>query len=841
MARKTGFVIASIIFSATTFMIYRMEAAQTAVAATADAGVHISRVRLSTGVELEVAQAGPEDGEPVLFLHGYTDSWFSFSELIKHLPLNVRAIVPSQRGHGDSEAPACCYRLSDFAADAVALLDKLGVERAAIVGHSMGSLVAQRVAIEHPQRVSALVLIGSGPTARTQPILELSDAVRELEDPVPAEFVREFQASTVFAPLPDGFLDRVVRESRKLKAQVWREALAGLIAPEAAHRLERIQARTLILWGDQDGVFDRSAQDALLRSIRGARLIVYEGVGHAPNWEQAARAAADINAFLLEGSAAAQRRERDMHGGHGGSTSENGRMRLLDGLGDWHMPVTTSSTLAQQYFDQGLRLMYAFNHDEAVRSFEEAVRLDSACAMCYWGIAYGLGPNINLPMEAANEPRALEAIRAARRHATRVTPIERGLIDAMVVRYGEPAGAQRAQRDSAFATAMRTLAGKFDRNADVLVIYADAMLNLRPWNQWTRAGTPQPGTLEVIDALERAMKLGPTHAGACHFYVHSVEASPTPERALECAGKLSKLMPGAGHIVHMPAHVYLRVGRYEDAARANIAAVEADHRYFASHDAKPGMYPMFYAPHNLHFLWSAYLLSGQKQKALGTAAALRERVSIEDARAAASLEAFLTAPILTHVRFGDWQRALAEAQPPRDLQYLTGMWHYGRGMARAARGELKEARVELDSVRAIAARVTDDMIIILNSAPALLNLAAEVLAGEIALQGKQYNAAIEHLRAAVAMEDALTYDEPPPWYHSTRNMLGRALLLAGRTAEAERTFKEDLQYLRETGWSLGGLESALRAQGKTAEADKVSQRVRAAWQYADVPVPFSTR
>jgi tetratricopeptide (TPR) repeat protein len=538
--------------------------------------------------------------------------------------------------------------------------------------------------------------------------------------------------------------------------------------------------------------------------------------------------------------AAAVTQERPAHQEHGAHKhpAEHGpaQMPLLEGLGDWRHRITTSSPEAQRYFDQGLRLTYAFNHDEAVRSFERAAQLDPGCAMCQWGIAYALGPNINLPMDGKVEPRALEATRRALALKQRTRPGEQALIDAMSVRYGEPAGAARADRDLAYANAMREVARRFPGDPDAQVLFADAMLNLRPWNQWTREGKAQPGTLELVGTLEGAIKREPGHAGACHFYIHAVEASETPERALPCAERLPKLMPGAGHVVHMPAHVYLRVGQYERAARANIAAVEADKRYFAAHAAAPGIYPLFYAPHNLHFLWSTYLLSGQREKALGAARALADRVALSDARANASLEGFLPPAILTLTRFGDWDAVLGEPAPPAELRFATGMWHYARGVAFAARKDEASAQTELTKVRGVAAEVKDDLIIILNPAPALLKLAAETLAGQIAARQRRFDEAIAHFRTAATMEDALTYDEPPPWYHPARNMLGETLLEAGRPADAAAAFREDLRYVRETGWSLSGLERALRADGKSQEAAEISRRFKAAWKYADVPV-----
>lgn len=542
-------------------------------------------------------------------------------------------------------------------------------------------------------------------------------------------------------------------------------------------------------------------------------------------------------ALAVAPPARAQEQKHPDHGAHGthGAQAASRPVTMLAGLGDWHHAVTTRSPRAQRLFDQGLRLTYGFNHDEAERSFAEAARLDSSCAMCQWGIAYAAGPNINLPVTPEAEARALAAIRRAERLvATRGTARERAYVRAMARRFGEPAGAARAARDSAYADAMREVATRWPDDDDAQVLYADALLNLRPWNQWTRDGAPQPGTLDVVATLERVIARSPRHAGACHFYVHAVEASSTPERALPCAEQLPRLMPGAGHVVHMPAHVYLRVGRYADAARANIAAMAADRDYLREHTAPGGMYPMFYAPHNAHFLWSAYLLSGQKARALEAARELDRTVSLADARAVPSLEAFLTASQLAHARFGAWDAVLAAPAPEPALRYQRGMWHFARGLAHAARRDTAAAGAELDTVRAIAAGTKPDVIIILNPAPAVLELAAEVLAGRLASARGAHDAAVAHLRDAVRREDALTYDEPPPWYHSTRHVLGTTLLEAGRAAEAEAAFRDDLRLYRENGWSLAGLERALRAQGRTEEAQAVRVRLDAAWKEADV-------
>ena len=522
------------------------------------------------------------------------------------------------------------------------------------------------------------------------------------------------------------------------------------------------------------------------------------------------------------------------HGAHGAAASRAGT--LLPGLGDWHLAITTRSPRAQQLFDQVLRLAYGFNHDEAERSFAEAARLDPTCAMCRWGVAYAVTPNINMPMSPDAERKAHAAITEARRlSAKRSTAKERALIAAMAKRVGVPAGARRAARDSAYASAMRTVAARYPDDADAQVLFADAMMNLRPWNQWTRDGQPHPGTLEVVATLERALARTPDHAGACHFYVHAVEASETPDRALPCAERLPRLMPGAGHVVHMPAHIFLRVGRYGDAARANVAAVAADRKYMAGSDVPAGMYSIFYTRHNPHFLWAVYLLSGQRAPALREARALAEGITPEIAAMGASVEAYLTTPVLTLTRFGDWEAVLAEPAPAPGLRYARGMWHHARGLALLERNDVAGAQAQLDSLRTIAAGMSDSVIVILNPATSVLALGADVLAGEIAIREGRTEAGLERLREAVRREDRLTYDEPPPWYHSTRNRLGLALLGTGKVAEAEAAFRDDLRAYRENGWSLAGLERALRAQGKDAEANAVAARLATAWREADVP------
>ena len=801
----------------------------------------VSRIRLRSGVALEVTEVGRADATPVLFLHGYTDSRLSFSRLVPLLPSDVRAIIPSQRGHGNSDRPSCCYRPEDFAKDAIELLDALGIPAATVVGHSMGSFVAMRMALTAPERVTRLVLIGSGYSAQIPSVKEFSEAVGKLTDPLPVEFVREFQQSTIGEPVPAQFFEQVISESMKVPARVWRDALNGLVAAPTVGDLTRIRVPTLIVWGDKDAIFDRSLQERLQLAIAGSTLQVYEGIGHSPIWERPDRVASDLKAFLADDTGP-QRSAGSSHEAHGKEHapaahghSTNAVMPLLEGYGTWHLGITTRAVEAQRYFDQGLRLVYAFNHDEAVRSFERAIALDDTCAMCHWGLAWALGPNINLPLDPAVEPRALAAAKAAVERREAATPFERLMIEAIATRYGMPSANARAPRDSAFARAMRIVARQFPNHADAQVIFADAMLNLRPWNQWTRDGRPQPGTEELVSALEKVLARTPQHPGACHLYIHAVEASTTPARALPCAERLPRLMPGAGHVVHMPAHVYLRVGRYEDAAQANITAVEADRRYFAERGTVEGMYPLVYAPHNWHFLWATYLFSGQQAKALDAARNLQAGVRVEDARGIAFLQEFLATEVLTHARFGAWNAVLATPKLDSGLQFVTGMWTYARGLAFAAQGDMQSASLALDSVRAMASRLPADMIIGVNPAPALLQLASEVLAGRIAAEQGQFDRAITHLRTAVRLEDEFKYIEPPAWYHPTRNMLGETLLAAGRPQEAEAAFREDLRYVPETGWSLDGLLRALESQSKTGDVNDVSRRLVVAWKYADGP------
>lgn len=505
---------------------------------------------------------------------------------------------------------------------------------------------------------------------------------------------------------------------------------------------------------------------------------------------------------------------------------------LYDNLGTLHHPVTASPE-AQRYFDQGLRLTYAFNHEEAVRSFREAQRLDSSCTMCAWGEALALGPNINAPMDSAAGVAAHAAIARAERLAATAPEAERAWVAALATRYPAPPPADRASLDSAYAASMRAVADRFPRDPDAQALAAEALMNLSPWHYWTPDGTPRPATPEIVARLEAALAIDSTHPGACHFYIHAVEAKH-PERAVPCAERLATLMPGAGHLVHMPAHIYIRVGRWADAIDANQHAVHADDALLrdASIDRR-GMYGQGYVPHNHHFLAFAAAMAGRSALALEAARATARAVDPGVAAAFVPVQWQATAPFVTLVTFGRWDDLLAEPLPPPALRHLTAMAYYARGVAFARLDRVVEARAALDTVRAIAGAVPDD------DFGKSLRLAGHALEGELALGAGQPAAAAEHFRRAVAIEDGLGYMEPPTWYYPVRQSLGRALLEAGRPAEAERAYREDLARFPRNGWSLTGLALALEAQRRSAEARSVRDEAAAAWAGADVSIAAS--
>jgi tetratricopeptide (TPR) repeat protein len=507
---------------------------------------------------------------------------------------------------------------------------------------------------------------------------------------------------------------------------------------------------------------------------------------------------------------------------------------LYTDLGTLHHPVTALPA-AQAYFDQGLRLMYGFNHEEAINSFQQGLNLDPGCAMCHWGIALALGPNINATMDPSLEKEAADEAAAAAALAARVTEPERAYIAAVARRYSAAAGENRAALDSAYAAAMRDVAHRYGDDPDAQALYAESLLDLSPWDNWNPDGTPKPGTAEIVSTLEGALARHPEHPGACHFYIHAVEASLHPERALSCAEQLPSRMPGAGHLVHMPAHLYMRVGRYADATMANEHAAHTDEMFIADRQPK-GAYP-FYLFHNLDFLRAAATMEGRSAEATQTANAMVQQISPEMARQVGQAEMAMETNATTLARFGRWNEVLALPAPPSDLRYASGIWHYARGLAFAGTGRFGEAGAELDSVAAIEAAIPADKLLGFHRARDLLGVAHHALAGEIALRQGRAAEAVPHLEAAVRMQDGLRYDEPPPWYYPVRQSLGAALLAAGRPADAERVYRDDLVRNPNNGWSLFGLEQALQAQHKY-DGDVLPQ-LRSAWARADVQLTSS--
>ena len=519
------------------------------------------------------------------------------------------------------------------------------------------------------------------------------------------------------------------------------------------------------------------------------------------------------------------------HAHHPAATGDG--VPLYDNLGTLHRRVTTRVPRAQQYFDQGLRLYYAFNHEASVTAFREAQRLDPACAMCAWGEAMALGPNINAPMDSAAGVAAHAAVKRAGAKAASGTALEQALVRAAALRYAAVPPARRAGLDSAYARAMRELALRHGDDADVLALAAEAQMDLSPWAYWEASGAPRPGTAELVRWLEAALAINPDHPGACHFYIHAVEARE-PAKAVPCAERLARLMPGAGHLVHMPGHIYIRVGRWADAIDANRHAVHADETFLEGPTAvRGGVYEGGYYAHNWHFMAFAATMAGASALAQEASAQAAKVITPEMARTVPGAEPILPLPFYTAVTFGRWQEVLRLPLPPADLALASGMAHYARGIAFTALGRRAQARAALDTVRARGAALPA------GDPRTVLEIAALVLEGELQLRNRDLAASVRSLQRAVQLEDGLTYMEPPTWYYPVRHSLGKALLAVGRAAEAEQAYREDLARFPENGWSLLGLYQALSAQRKSAEAAQVQRRFEVAWRNADVTIGSS--
>lgn len=511
---------------------------------------------------------------------------------------------------------------------------------------------------------------------------------------------------------------------------------------------------------------------------------------------------------------------------------------LFNNLGTLHHPITTRSDPAQRYFDQGLRLLYGFNHEEAINSFREAARQDPLAAMPYWGIALALGPNVNAEMDKQQERRAVEAVRQAKARLAQASPQERAYIDALATRYSTDKKAKRQILDQAYADAMRRVLRQFPDDADAAVLFAEALMDLSPWDYWTADSKAKPGLEEIVPTLEQVLAQHPDHPGACHYYIHAVEASAQPERALPCAQRLPDLMPGAGHLVHMPAHIYMRLGRYREAVERNVEASNVDQAYLDRRHLM-GDYPRSYYLHNIHFLWAALLMEGRSTEAKRAARRLVSTMREEDSAKVNHPDFFAAAPMLTLVRFGQWDELLREPAPQPEWKLATGLWRYARGLALIATERFGQAEAEqaeiVESINHLAKHHGPEA----ETAQQVLRVAERVVAGELAAKRRQFPEAIRALREAVALEDKLRYSEPPLWTIPTRQNLGATLMAVGRPIEAEMVYREDLKRTPENGWSLFGLAQSLRAQEKMEEARAVEDRFRQAWIRANVKLTES--
>ena len=487
-------------------------------------------------------------------------------------------------------------------------------------------------------------------------------------------------------------------------------------------------------------------------------------------------------------------------------------------LGSHHRAVSTKNAAAQLAFDQGLMWSFAFNHDEAMRAFGEASKQDPDLAMAWWGMALVNGPHINNPMvDEAHAKAAWTALQEARKRVASASPVERDLIEALGARYADPQPADRHPLDEAYAAAMAKVAASHPKDADVATLYAEALMDVRPWDQWTREGEPQPGTKEILEALDRALKLDPDHPGALHLTIHALEASPHPERAEAAADRLRFLAPDAGHLVHMPGHIYARVGRWQAAADANERAIATDGRYKARQPVI-GFYGL-YMLHNEHFLAYTAMMEGRKQTALDQTATVVGTFPLDWVKENAGFaDAFQTVHWEAMKRFGQWDELLKAPAPDAALPVSTAYWHALRGTAFAATGKLDEAMQEAAALDAATAKVPADFTWGANGAVPVLQVAKAVLAGEIAFRQKKMDEAVAKLRDAVKLEDALKYDEPPPCTVPARHSLGAVLLAAGKAKEAEAVYREDLKAYPANLWSLKGLKLALDAQGVKSKA-----------------------
>jgi len=556
-----------------------------------------------------------------------------------------------------------------------------------------------------------------------------------------------------------------------------------------------------------------------------------------------ARARGEPIAVLTALAPAAEKDADDIHTQIPRTVSEWARGAMLfDGLGHFHRKATTSSAEAQKFFDQGMRFLWAFNHDESTRSFAKAVELDPSCAVCYWGVALTVGPNYNLPMMA--EPRAKvawEALGQAEKYSSQASPAEQALIAALSKRYDGPKALDPSNERpvlTAYAGAMKAVAKKFPNDPDVQTLYAEAMMNLNAWKLWTLDGKPAPGTREIIATLESVLKRDPGHPGANHYYIHAVEASPDSGRGVAAAERLRGMMPASGHLEHMPAHIMERVGRYEEASEANRRGIGADLAYLSK--TKPlDYYNLVYTAHNYQFLAFSAAMEGRSEEALEAARRARQFVTDDLIATMPGMDWPFSEAYSVLVRFGRWDEMIAEPPPNPRFKALTGGYLYAKATALAAKGRVAQAKRTVGDLEKLARELPADAAAGFNTAKDVLAVGALVAKARIADAQNDPEEAIDLLQQAVAKEDQLAYDEPADWFFPVRHVLGAQLLGAGRPKEAEAVYRADLKQHPTNGWALAGLSAALDAEKKSGAAAKAESQMESAWKNADIKLVSS--
>lgn len=511
----------------------------------------------------------------------------------------------------------------------------------------------------------------------------------------------------------------------------------------------------------------------------------------------------------------------------------------LDGI-DWK--ITTRSEEAQKYFNQGMMLSYGFNHAEAARSFFEASRQDTSCAMCYWGYALVLGPNYNAGMDPAHYSKAYNAVTRAREFAMNATPLEQDLIDALSYRYSADENADRVILDSAYADAMRKVYSKYSNNVQVASLFAESLMDQHPWNLWKKDGKAQPWTPEIITTIENGFKLDSNHAGLNHLYIHAVEMSQEPEKSNRSAALLEDLVPGSGHLVHMPSHTYIRTGEYHKGVVANYNAVKVDSLYTTACHAQ-GVYPLAYYPHNWHFLSACATLSGESKLAEKGADKTRSHAhkKLMEDPAFATLQHYYSIPWFVDVKLGLWEEIQKSEEPEKQFVYPRIIWNYAQGMASVAKNNPADAQQRLDQIKLLMkdSSIKDLTIWGINTVSDICAIAHDVLEGEILANQKKYNESIKILNSAVAKEDALNYDEPPDWFFSVRHHLGAVLLEAGKPREALKIYKEDLINFRNNGWAYRGMMNAYNQLKDQKNYSETEKKFNEAWKHADIKITSS--